>query len=47
MDIEQNIDYWNGNGTLTVYFDIYPLGAAASNIWTEWNNISVTTMEPR
>jgi hypothetical protein len=47
MDVAQNVDYWNGNGTLSVFIDIYPNGSAAANLWTQWNNLAITTMAPR
>jgi hypothetical protein len=47
MHVEQDIDYWNGNGTLSVFIDIYPNGSAADQIWTQWNNLAITTMAPR
>lgn len=47
MDIEQDIDYLNGNGTLIVGIDFYPVGAASADLWLQWANISVNTSEPR
>lgn len=47
MDVAQNIDYFNGDGTIQVSIDLYPNGSGSDNLFTEWNNIIVTTMQPR
>ena len=47
MDIEQDIDYFNGMGTVTVAIDIRPVGTASQDLYAEWRNMSVNTSEPR
>ena len=47
MDIAEDIDYSNGNCTLAVYIDIYPIGASSADLYAEWGNFSVNTSEPR
>lgn len=47
MDIAQDIDYLNGDGTLTIWVDIYPIGAASANLYLDSSNLSVNTSEPR
>ena len=47
MDIEQDIDYFNGLGTLIVAIDIYPVGSNSDSLYAQWGNLSVTTSEPR
>jgi len=46
MDVVQDVDYFNGNGTLSVFIDIFPNGSAAANLFTQCNNLTVTTSEP-
>lgn len=47
MDIEQDIDYTNGNCTLLVGIDVYPLDANSADLWMQWGNLAVNTSEPR
>ena len=47
MDIAQDIDYTNGNCTLSVGIDLYPLDANSADLWLQWGNLSVNTSEPR
>lgn len=47
MDIEQDIDYWNGNGTMIVAIDIRPNGPDSGNLYCQWSNGAVNTSEPR
>jgi len=47
MDIAQDIDYFNGDCTLSVSLDIYPLGPNSGNMYAESKNLSVNTSEPR
>jgi hypothetical protein len=46
MDVSRAVDYWNGLGTVDIFIDIYPLGSAANNLYTQWNNLAVTTKAP-
>ena len=47
MDIAQDIDYTNGNCTLSVGLDIYPLDADSAQLYIQWGNLAVNTSEPR
>lgn len=47
MDIEQDIDYFNGDCTLTVAIDLYPIGSDSNDLYLESSNLAVTTSEPR
>jgi len=47
MDIAQDIDYTNGNCTVTVAVDIFPIGSNSDNLYMEWSNLAVNTSEPR
>lgn len=47
MDIEQDIDYTNGNCTLSVGIDVYPLDADSADLYMQWGNLAVNTSEPR
>jgi len=47
MDIAQDIDYTNGNCTVSVGIDIYPQDANSANLYIEWGNLAVNTSEPR
>jgi len=47
MDIEQDIDYFNGAGTLIAAIDIFPVGANSGELYVQWGNMSVNTSEPR
>lgn len=47
MHLAEDVDYFNGDGTVTVHIDMYPLGVASANVWTQWNNLVVNTSQPR
>lgn len=47
MDIAQDIDYLNGDGTLYVAVDIYGLDVDSGDLYVEWGNLAVNTSEPR
>ena len=47
MDIAQDIDYSNGNCTVSIGIDIYPQGASSADLWLQWGNLAVNTSEPR
>lgn len=47
MDIAQDIDYSNGNCTVTVGIDFFPMGASSNDLYIQWGNLSVNTSEPR
>ena len=47
MDIAEDIDYSNGNCTLFVAIDIFPVGTSSSSLYAEWVNFAVNTSEPR
>jgi len=47
MDIAEDIDYSNGNCTLLVGIDIYPIGSDSASLFAEWGNFAVNTSEPR
>lgn len=43
----QDIDYWNGAGTVIVGIDVRPVGPDSANVWTQWRTLTVNTSEPR
>jgi hypothetical protein len=47
MDIAEDIDYTNGNCTVSVGIDIYPQDANSGDLFIQWGNLSVNTSEPR
>jgi len=47
MDIAEDIDYTNGNCTLSVFVDIQGVGSDSASLWTQWRNFAVNTSEPR
>jgi len=47
MDIARDIDYTNGNCTLQVALDIFPIGSSSASLYAEWKNLAVNTSEPR
>lgn len=47
MNIAQDLDYFNGNCTLEVAIDLYPMGSNSGDLFTETINLSVNTSEPR
>jgi len=47
MDIAQDVDYANGNCTISVYLDVFPIGASSASLYGEWSNLAVNTSEPR
>jgi hypothetical protein len=47
MDITQDIDYFNGLGTVIASIDIRPMGVNSNDLFCQWPNGAVNTSEPR
>ena len=47
MDISQDIDYTNGNCTLSVGIDFFPQDANSADLFIQWGNLAINTSEPR